>query len=409
MKNEIKLIAPPKGKYFRIPESNLSKLDYKIAELNKHAEKVGCIPVRLEISRKEEQKDADTGEVATFYHVYIEGEAPKLKGWTFLGALTHAPEGNITRLVPGKNVPESYRTSKPVCDYCHKDWIVRKDTYIVQNEKGEFKQVGGNCLADFLGHPDPFRYANYAGMLASLPEEIGSLEKDISNSPLYQREDLKIFLAEVAAVIDKEGWISGKQAYDTGKASTARRALDELDPHQSYDRFGKRIEKIRPEKKHFEEAEKVISYMRTDLKPENDYQHNLKTLTSVDNFLVKEGSGFVASALPYYRREIEKKVTEEQNKKKFANSTYIGEVGERLYEFRITVLGINETEGFRGTMYIVRMQDEKGNVYVWFGTGVAATMMVVGEDYIIDGTVKDHKEWKGRKETILTRVKATGV
>ncbi len=46
-----------------------------------------------------------------------------------------------------------------MCDYCKKDWIVRRDTYIVKNDKGEIRQIGSNCLSDFLGHPNPTRIA----------------------------------------------------------------------------------------------------------------------------------------------------------------------------------------------------------------------------------------------------------
>jgi hypothetical protein len=410
MENEIKLLAPPKGRTFRVPEENLETLREKIAKLNKEAGKLGCVPVRFDIVRTEEHKNPDTGAIRTFFHVYVEGEAPKLKGWTFLGALTHAPEGNIVRLVPGKEVPASYRTAKPICDYCKKDWIVRRDTYIVQNDQGEYKQVGGNCLADFLGHPDPYRYASYAEALAGLAGELEDLEEErVGRGGIrFDREDLKIFLAEVAAVIDEKGWVSRGEAYQSGSEATADRALSELQT-QPHTYQGRRVEPIRPEKKHLEEAEKVISFMRIELKPTNDYQSNLKVLTSTDNFLVKEGSGIVASAVPYYRREVEKRLAQEREAKQFANSEFVGQVGDRLYDIPITVVGYQQIEGAFGETNIIRMQDEKGNVFTWFAsTGKTSMQMEVGQSYVISGTVKKHQEWKGRKETMLSRVKLEG-
>lgn len=150
MNNEIKLLAPPKGDTYEIPEENLGRLEEKIAKLNKSAEKLGCKPIKLDVFNKVVHKNAETGEVTVNYQVYVEGEAPKLKGWTFLGALTHAPEGNIVRLVPGKSVPESYRTSKPVCDYCKKDWIVRRDTYIVHCDIKTGWSRLGRCMKEVL-------------------------------------------------------------------------------------------------------------------------------------------------------------------------------------------------------------------------------------------------------------------
>ena len=59
------------------------------------------------------------------------------------------------------------------------------------------------------------------------------------------------------------------------------------------------------------------------------------------------------------------------------------------------------------------MLDAKGNVYVWFASGSSAALInitgtgaqAIGKTVVISGTVKDHKDYKGTKETILTRVK----
>lgn len=411
MNNEIKLLAPPKGNTYRIPEGNLSKLSERLSKLNEEASKLDSAPIHFDIMSTDDVKDEKTGEISRFFNVYVEGEAPKLKGWTFVGALTHAPEGNIVRPVPGKVIPDNYRTNKPVCDHCKKDWIVRRDTYIVQNDQGVYKQVGGNCLADFLGHPDPYRYARFAEWLAGLHGELEELEneKETNNSPQFKREDLKMYLAEVAAVVDEKGWKSRGAVYqEHAGTATADYAMNELHdtPHTYH---GVTTYPIRPQQKHFDEAEKVISYLRVDLKPDNDYLNNLKTLTSVDNFLVKEGSGIVASAIPFYRREIEKQVAKAKQASQFAqqalSSNYVGEVGDRLYGIHVSVLSHQELESNFGMTNLFRFQDDKGNVYSWFGTGAAAYGMEVGNDYVISASVKKHQEYKGRKETILTRVK----
>ena len=56
MNNEIKLLAPPKGETYTIPEENLGRPEEKIAKLNKSAEKLGCKPVRLDIFNKTAHK-----------------------------------------------------------------------------------------------------------------------------------------------------------------------------------------------------------------------------------------------------------------------------------------------------------------------------------------------------------------
>ncbi len=49
------------------------------------------------------------------------------------------------------------------------------------------------------------------------------------------------------------------------------------------------------------------------------------------------------------------------------------------------------------------MQDENGNVYVWFASGNFVPDL--GSHYHIKGTVKKHDDYKGDKQTILTRCK----
>lgn len=72
----------------------------------------------------------------------------------------------------------------------------------------------------------------------------------------------------------------------------------------------------------------------------------------------------------------------------------------RLY---VTVISVSPIPGYgMGVTNVHRMLDNEGNLYVWFATTQA---LEAGEDYVIAGTVRAHKEFQGIKETILTRVK----
>ncbi len=392
---------------YKIPESNIPKLQAKLAKLNQAALRIGMKPVTINTLGIQEIKD-DKGFVHRIYEVHIDGEAPKLAGWTFVATLTHAPEGNIIRTTPNETVPKQYYTAPPCCDYCKKDWIQRRDTYIVKNEKGEYRQVGSNCLADFLGHPDPNSYAAVAEMMAYLDKDAEELEKEDTgpNSPAFDRADTEEYLTYVAATIDQEGWISGKQAYENpGTISTAERALIQMEQRHTL----RPNERVTITQKHKDEAKATLDHIRKTLtSPTNEYQHNLKTFASSNAFTVREGKGFVASMIPFYRRDMEKAIAQQKQAVLTKDSLFVGNIGERLYDIHITVLGIHETEGAYGTTYIIRMLDEQGNVYTWFGVGAAASMFERGKTYTISGTVKNHNEYKGRKETVLSRVKIEG-
>ena len=83
-------------------------------------------------------------------------------------------------------------------------------------------------------------------------------------------------------------------------------------------------------------------------------------------------------------------------------SEYQGEIGEKIERILIVEKAI-ALDGFYGasTMYIMR--DDDGNCYVW--TTAAKSWEPQTEHHIV-GTVKDHKQYKGMKQTILTRCRS---
>lgn len=382
---------------YRIPESNWVKLNEKLDKLNKKATKLGAVPVILKELSIVDEKD-EKGIVWRYYNVEVTGEAPKLKGWSFVAVLVHTPEGNVINKVPGEpDVPEKYRTSLPTCDYCKKDWIVRRDTYLVRNDAGEYKQVGSTCLSDFLGHPDPQGIAMLAQNMMAFQNDLEEAEHDFGmREP--EHIDLEHYLAMTAAVIEDRGWVSRKQAFELeGRQSTADVAVVQIiDPTRTRQR-------VIPTDKHFELAKKAIKYARTELPTDNDYRQNLKVLSASDSFQIKAGAGTIASLIPYYKKEMEYQERKKKTQTQFAQSKYVGEVGDRLYDLYVDVISVRQIPGYMGGITNVhRMLDNEGNLYVWFATSQA---LESGEDYVIAGTVKAHKEFQGIKETILTRVR----
>jgi len=79
---------------------------------------------------------------------------------------------------------------------------------------------------------------------------------------------------------------------------------------------------------------------------------------------------------------------------------YVGEVGERQ-EFTLTVKKSVNFDGLYGysTMYI--MEDEQGNTFVW--TTTSKKNLENGETYLIRGTIKDHRQYRGVNQTVLSR------
>lgn len=87
-------------------------------------------------------------------------------------------------------------------------------------------------------------------------------------------------------------------------------------------------------------------------------------------------------------------------------SEYIGNEGEKV-NMIVTLDHIAYWESIYGTTYVYTFTDEKGNVIVWkTAKGMAIEN---GEKITLTGTIKEHSEYKGVKQTVLTRCKINKV
>lgn len=82
-----------------------------------------------------------------------------------------------------------------------------------------------------------------------------------------------------------------------------------------------------------------------------------------------------------------------------SNSQYQGNIGDRIV-VEVTVTKALHLNGYYGPSTMHIMNDADGNEYVWT---TAAKSWAEGSVKTIRGTIKDHKEYKNTKQTVLTR------
>ena len=80
-------------------------------------------------------------------------------------------------------------------------------------------------------------------------------------------------------------------------------------------------------------------------------------------------------------------------------SEYQGEVGDKIEVF-VTVEKAIALDGYYGPSTMHIMRDDDGNCYVWTTT---AKSWEAGSEHLIAGTIKELKQYKGTKQTVLTR------
>ena len=124
-------------------------------------------------------------------------------------------------------------------------------------------------------------------------------------------------------------------------------------------------------------------------------------------------------AKKWYDREVEKKLAEERKLAKDAVLEYFGNVGDK-FQKELIFDKIFGYETMYGYSYIILFHDEENHVFKWStGKGTyqcwhktsgrnAYLESEVGRKYLIKGSIKEHSEYNGTKQTVITRCKVLG-
>jgi hypothetical protein len=215
---------------------------------------------------------------------------------------------------------------------------------------------------------------------------------------------LSHFLAWTSSVIRKDGWTSAKEAYESDfKEATKSRVLYFLIPPMvELKAWEREREEYRPQERDEKRADKAIDWVRELPQEEtdgNDYLYNLN-LVGRAGFVTPKTAGLAASMIKAHAKAEEREL-ERRKQAEWVNE-HLGEVGRRQ-EFTVTCDRIHETEGHYGTTGIHKLRDPDGRALTWFASG-SANWLEEGCWYVIKATVKKHDEYKGRKQTTVTRV-----
>lgn len=108
------------------------------------------------------------------------------------------------------------------------------------------------------------------------------------------------------------------------------------------------------------------------------------------------------------KAEEERKAKEEALRKQIEAekkiSQFIGEAGQKL-EIKAKYIGSPFFESVYGRTYIHQFKDENGNKIVWKSGTKPEVLSEENQMVILKGTVKEHSEYKGEKQTTMTRCK----
>jgi len=384
---------------FSILKSLIPTVEEKLEYYNNRfaKKKFGTLTVKYSESYIEEKDHRKIQLV----DVEVDGKY-KIPGWEFVASLEWVSDANsniIKKVDSDIEVPREYLTSTK-CDYCHSDRM-RKYTIILYNEETkEFKQVGRSCVKDYIG-ADVEDYLSYLSIFDRMSDWFNSLPKESRDK---QDNFFKVdeILEQTVEEVNHYGYVSQatiqkwneSHQYDEEYLSLEKTSSQVFKIMNEVTGYGTN-ELARPKYEvTLETLTKVkeIKEFISNLEDKDDYTHNIKTLLQTE-YVDNKNLGLVVSAVGYYLRETELKNIQKEE----SNSEYIGSIGDKIeFTSDTTVISSYYTE--YGITYIYKFIFN-GNVIIW------RTNKKLDGTLTIKGTVKEHSEYNGIKQTVITRGK----
>ena len=346
--------------------------------------------------------------------VKVHGSAPKVtEEWEFLGTVDRKTvEGEVLfKMVPGQARSEHAKEmgEKGVCEHCG---VVRNRnaTFILKSvETGEEKLVGRQCVRDFLGHVTPAHVAEMASLLDQLFKQTVDVRSSSRRTVSFPVDH---FLALVVHGIAKVGYYDKHHTPATaddvmhfvyGNGATLVRSKDALENIKELARI---TEETHPYL--WEKAHNVLDWAKQQVDSNGGtYWENFNKVVAVGH-MTSSTIRLVASAVVGYDREM----GNIKDREAARASEYVGKVGDKV-EFTLTLKNVQHFDFAVNawtiqTVSFLRFVDSEGNVVVWKASKFVSEEEA-GKTFVVRGTVKSHEEYKGTKQTYLTRCKMTEV
>lgn len=401
------VIAPEVHVYRFEGLDNILDAHRRIRKANERLEKAG-IEDRFEavniVSGKVEIKKGDypfqSVQVVDFEEFSLNFPSIGYGGWKFVASVSFEEGGTLVNAVPGQSLIGWERPEEHICEHCGLKRY-RKASYVLQNEEsGEYMQIGSSCLTLFLG---------IAPALWAVGFELPEQDREGSDFSRYdEMYDIRLWLALTLAVTDGgAGFVSRSKARETEQSASVDQAMEVFSPNPYLmARDADYAEWVRASKV---EAERVLAEQQDLIDAiiesgkavgsDSDYGMNLQVVLASEQ-VTRRSLGLLSSVVGVHQRNIEREAERKATPKV---EGFIGEIKERVRDLQVTVTGIRYIEGVYGTTSLISFRAESGHEVRWFASGVKD--FEIGQELVIDATIKAHENYQGTDQTMITRAK----
>lgn len=372
-------------KYY-VPKYYLDKLDKLVKALQKKTN------VKYEVFEDDVKLETFVDHTTPAHRVYrylvvgVELEIDyKVGDYELVAELEHSKNGNIIRQINlDIEVPKVYRDAPCRCEHCQTT-RKRNNTFLLIDKDHNFKQVGKKCLNEYTGI-DTLSIINKVSALGFLlQEDIADRDDEfrqwlISSAPNYDPLD---YMANIMYQIILEN----------GYSKDNHKIFENIREYQYRDDLQPKVEEI-------------LNVINTDwYNDDNDYCYNVKIILGLSYIEPKHWRlllSYINSALNYLQKQEQKKLELEG-----LNNEYLGQVGDKItFDIKnIKVLyKVSTNYSYRGeTSFVYRILTTTNNIVIW----KTSTYLDVSDSKVWNlakATIKKLNEYKGEKQTVVTRV-----
>lgn len=315
----------------------------------------------------------------------VEGDKPLVGGYEVL-AVKKIDLNHVTINGGGvEEVPKEYWEHTSHCDHCGTDRNRKKFLILKNISTGEIVQIGMSCVKDYLD---------------TVETDLNSLMKwmdEVDNAAGFDYQDfipmlgnkyydVKKFLMIAHDIIKENGYISTSNAIEYKKDSTktecARIYLKEAFKYENNEEI----------------VEDMIAWW-INKEEQTPFWNNVTAILK-DGYAKDTELGYIAFLPNAYAKYLE-------YSKKFTYADKFADVviGDKI-EVSVTLKGKTSFATMYGMNVYYQFMDDNGICYVWkTSPKEALEELDEGTKITIKGTVKEFREYKGTKQTVLTRCK----
>jgi hypothetical protein len=400
----------------KVGDEGLSYLRDKVTRINKRAVKMKLPGLSLIIEEYIPCENPD-GTVYVNYRVSLDGTVPKLGPYILIACKESIKGDQFIRSTPkallpaNVDIPQWFFTSGMACQHCNVNRM-RNDVFLVFNtDAPKYTQVGRSCLTDFLGM-DVSNWLQQAEWIVDIDDMLAMAETfenvEHNRGETVRYLPLDPIFTYIYAVANRYGFVSKKKAQEDDSAeATIYRALTAY--YDNTNRFSLRRKDSEkpPTAEEVLTAGKILTWFLEEILPNNDKHyfgddvmwHNMEAM--FHNRLVPLSMTGIATIplIMYYKYKAEQNRNAER-----AVSNWVGEIGQKA-KAQVKLVFKQNIESFYGVMTIHKFVTPGGNVLCWFQSAGSRVDINEGEELLITCTVKEFKEYRGQKETIVKGVK----